>query len=107
VRLLLALLRASGFRLRDERLPAGDDKARLLRAIAGAEPVLPLVLTEGCITEASARCGPPKQQVLSAHTFHAGPRDLAARTVDTSETPPPNPSLQAATSGPSARPDAR
>jgi putative transposase len=44
VRLLFALLRTSGFRLRDARLPAGDDKARLLRAIAGAEPVLPLVL---------------------------------------------------------------
>ena len=44
VRLLLALLRVSGFRLRGERLPAGDDKARLLRAITGAEPVLPLLL---------------------------------------------------------------
>jgi len=44
VRLLFALLRTSGFRLRHERLPAGDDKARLLRAIAGAEPALPLVL---------------------------------------------------------------
>jgi transposase InsO family protein len=44
VRLLFALLRTSGFRLSGERLPAGDDKARLLRAIAGAEPVLPLVL---------------------------------------------------------------
>jgi hypothetical protein len=38
------LLRISGFRLSGERLPAGDDKARLLRAIAGAEPVLPLVV---------------------------------------------------------------
>jgi hypothetical protein len=44
VRLLFALLRTSGFCLRDERLPAGADKARLLRAIASAEPVLPLVL---------------------------------------------------------------
>jgi transposase InsO family protein len=44
VRLLFTLLRISGFRLSGERLPAGDDKARLLRAIAGAEPVLPLVV---------------------------------------------------------------
>jgi hypothetical protein len=40
VRLLLTLLRISGFRLSGERLPAGDDKARLLRAIAGAHPVV-------------------------------------------------------------------
>ena len=44
VRLLFTLLRISGFRLSGERLPAGEDKARLLRAIAGAEPVLPLVV---------------------------------------------------------------
>ena len=44
VRLLFTLLRISGFRLSGERLPAGDDKARLLRAIAGAEPGLPLVV---------------------------------------------------------------
>jgi hypothetical protein len=44
VRLLLALLGISGFRLSGERLPSGDDKARLLRAIAGAHPVLPLAL---------------------------------------------------------------
>src|ERR1017187_5740072 len=44
VRLLFTLLRISGFRLSGERLLAGDDKARLLRAIAGAEPVLPLRL---------------------------------------------------------------
>jgi hypothetical protein len=44
VRLLFTLLRISGFRLSGERLPAGDDKGRLLRAIAGAEPVLPLVV---------------------------------------------------------------
>src|ERR1017187_532653 len=40
VRLLFTLLRISGFRLSGERLPAGEDKARLLRAIAGAEPVV-------------------------------------------------------------------
>jgi hypothetical protein len=45
VRLLFALVRISGFRLSRERLPAGDDKAGLLRAIAGAQPVLPLVRT--------------------------------------------------------------
>jgi hypothetical protein len=39
VRLLLTLLRISGFRLSGERLPAGDDKARVLRAIAGAADV--------------------------------------------------------------------
>jgi hypothetical protein len=36
VRLLLAVVRISGPRLSGERLPAGDDKARVLRAIAGA-----------------------------------------------------------------------
>ncbi len=42
VRLLLALLRASGFRLATVRLPEGSTKARMLRAIAGAQAVLPL-----------------------------------------------------------------
>ena len=40
VRLLLALLRASGFRLTGERLPEGETKASILRAITSAEPVL-------------------------------------------------------------------
>jgi len=38
------LLRISGFRVSGERLPAGDDKIRLLRAITGAHSVLPLAL---------------------------------------------------------------
>jgi hypothetical protein len=42
VRLLLALLRVARFRLTDDRLPSGNDKAALLRAIASAEPALPL-----------------------------------------------------------------
>jgi transposase InsO family protein len=44
VRLLLALLRASGFRLAGERLPEGDTKASILRAVASAEPALPMRL---------------------------------------------------------------
>ena len=44
VRLLLALLRASGFRLVSERLPQGAAKASILRAIASAETALPLAL---------------------------------------------------------------
>jgi putative transposase len=44
VRLLLALLRASGFRLTGERLPEGETKARILRAITSAQAVLPLNL---------------------------------------------------------------
>jgi hypothetical protein len=55
VRLLFALLRISGFRLLGERLPAGDDKARLLRAIVGAHPVLPLVLILRIVGMTSSR----------------------------------------------------
>jgi hypothetical protein len=42
VRLLLALLRASGFRLDGNRLPEGKAKAGLLRAITSAGAFLPL-----------------------------------------------------------------
>ena len=44
VRLLLALLRASGFSLAAKRLPDGAAKAGILRAIAGATPFLPLAV---------------------------------------------------------------
>jgi transposase InsO family protein len=44
VRLLLALLRASGFRLDGSRLPAGEDKAGILRAVSSAEAFLPLAI---------------------------------------------------------------
>ena len=44
VRLLLALVRASGFRLAGERLPEGETKASILRAVASAEPALPMRL---------------------------------------------------------------
>jgi putative transposase len=42
VRLLLALLRVSRFRLAGDRLPQGADKTTLLRAITDAQPALPL-----------------------------------------------------------------
>ena len=44
VRLLLALLRASGFRLVGERLPQGATKASILRAVTSAQSALPLAL---------------------------------------------------------------
>ncbi len=44
VRLLLALLRASGFRLEGNRLPAGEAKAGILRAVSSAEAFLPLTI---------------------------------------------------------------
>jgi putative transposase len=44
VRLLLALLRASGFSLAGQRLPEGAAKTGILRAIASAGPFLPLAL---------------------------------------------------------------
>jgi putative transposase len=44
VRLLLALLRASGFSLAGKRLPEGTAKAGILRAISGATPFLPLAV---------------------------------------------------------------
>lgn len=44
VRLLLALRKASGFRLAGERLPGAAAKAAIVRAVAGATPVLPLHL---------------------------------------------------------------
>jgi putative transposase len=44
VRLLLALLRVSGFSLAGRRLPEGAAKVVVLRAIEGALPVLPLAL---------------------------------------------------------------
>ena len=43
VRLLLALLRASGFSLAGMRLPDGAAKAGILRAIAAGTPFLPAV----------------------------------------------------------------
>jgi transposase InsO family protein len=44
VRLLLALLRVSGFRLDGEQLPEGVAKASVLRAISSAKPALPLTM---------------------------------------------------------------
>jgi putative transposase len=44
VRLLLALLRVSGFSLAGRRLPEGTAKADVLRAIESSQPVLPLAL---------------------------------------------------------------
>jgi hypothetical protein len=44
VRLLLALLRASGFSLDRNRLPEGEAKAGILCAISGAEAFLPLAI---------------------------------------------------------------
>ncbi len=44
LRVVLALLRVSGFRLAGQRLPEGVAKGTLLRAIATAEPALPLAL---------------------------------------------------------------
>jgi putative transposase len=42
LRLVLALLRTSGFRLTEERLPDGRDKVRILRAVDVAREYLPL-----------------------------------------------------------------
>jgi putative transposase len=44
VRLLLALLRVSGFRLERNRLLVGEAKAGILRAVSSAEPFLPLAI---------------------------------------------------------------
>jgi hypothetical protein len=44
VRLLLAMLRASGFSLVSRRLPDGAAKADILRAIESAQPFLPLAI---------------------------------------------------------------
>ena len=44
VRILLAMLRASGFSLAGERLPEGADKTGILRAITSARPFLPLAV---------------------------------------------------------------
>jgi len=44
VRILLAMLRASGFTLAGERLPEGSSKAGILRAITSAKPFLPLAV---------------------------------------------------------------
>ena len=44
VRILLAMLRASGFTLAGERLPEGSAKAGILRAITSARPFLPLAV---------------------------------------------------------------
>jgi len=44
VRLLLSLLRISGFSLASRRLPEGSPKADVLRTIESAQPILPLAL---------------------------------------------------------------
>jgi len=56
VRLLLALLRASGFSFVGKRLPEGKDKASILRAIASAVPSLPLSgIAGGALLHLAAR----------------------------------------------------
>ena len=45
VRILLSLLRAFGTSLAGERLPEGDAKAGILRAIASSKPFLPLAVS--------------------------------------------------------------
>jgi len=56
VRLLLALLRASGFRLASQRLPEGGTKASILRAITSALPALPLNLVLRIVGLPPSRC---------------------------------------------------
>jgi hypothetical protein len=56
VRLLFALLRASGFSLDENRLPQGKAKAGLLRAITSAQAFLPLATILHLIGVEPGRC---------------------------------------------------
>jgi hypothetical protein len=51
VRLLLALLRASGFTLAGERFPGGCAKASILRTITTAKALLPLAVIRCSVPE--------------------------------------------------------
>jgi putative transposase len=59
LRLVLALLRTSGFRLTEERLPDGRDTIRLLRAVDRARAFVPLRALLRCLRVSPSR-------------FHAG-----------------------------------
>jgi len=85
VRLLLALLRASGFSLAGKRLPEGQAKAGILRAITSAEAFLPLVIIQRILGLESGR-------------YHAWRRaEKACELTDRSSCPRTSPSQLAAT----------
>src|SRR3989441_10449 len=55
LRLVLALLRTSGFRLTEERLPDGRDKIRILRAVDRARAFVPLRALLRCLRVSPSR----------------------------------------------------
>ena len=85
VRLLLALLRASGFSLAGKRLPEGQAKAGILRAVTIAESFLPLAIILRILGLESGR-------------YHAWRRaEKACELTDRSSCPRTSPSQLAAT----------
>jgi hypothetical protein len=77
IRLVLAVLRTSGFRLTEERLPDGRDKMRILRAVDRARAFVPLRTLLRCLRVSPSRfharrrrqqtCALDDQFVLSPH----------------------------------------
>jgi len=67
VRLLLVLLRVSGFTLACRRLPCGEAKADILRTIATAEPILPLGLILRVLRLEAARYHAWRHAGLACH----------------------------------------
>ena len=79
LRLALALLQTSGFRLAVARIPDGRDKLRILRAVDGprAPPVASASTVPACLAELVLCLGPPAACVCarrSVFLFRAYPR---------------------------------
>ena len=62
LRLVLALLRTSGFSLTGERLPDGRAKMRILRAVEGAREFLPVASGPAVPAGVASRCATPSDR---------------------------------------------
>src|SRR5580704_4782461 len=81
LRLVLALLRTSGFRLTEERLPDGRDKRRILRAVDVAREYLPLraVLRFLRVSPSRFRAWSRRQSACSLDDHSSCPRTSPSR----------------------------
>jgi hypothetical protein len=72
LRLVLAVLRTSGFRLTDERLPDGRDKMRILRTVDRARAFVQLA----CPCPTPSACAIFRDMSNSASSAFSGPASL-------------------------------
>jgi putative transposase len=100
LRLVLAVLRASGFRLTAERLPDGRDKTRILRAVDRARPFVPLRILLRFLRVSPSRfhAWRRRQQACALDDQSSCPRTLPSRL-----TPPDVRAIQAMVTSPDYR----